>query len=893
MNRKRLPQPPRWALRFLEWICPPSLYEGIVGDLEEQFTNDLEVDGIKKASWNFTRNALTFCRPSIILRNKLQFNIMETIMLGNYLRIAARHFQKHRAFWSVQIFGLALGITTCILILQFVSNELSYDQFHTKGERIFRITSDRFQQGKLVHHGTTTYPAVGTALLKEYPEIELQTRLMHGFSDMNVRIGEQVFTGGKYLFADEHFFSVFTFNLLAGEFQSALKEPNAVVLTAHQAKKYFDVSDNDFSKVVGQNFTLGLNKQPYVVTAVCEDTPGNSHLQFDALVSYSTLVRMIPIADDSWTWSDMRHYIVLREGTEEEGLQRKLDEFAKRHLASTFAAGNADKFFLQPLRKIHLYSDFEYDFAKTTNGRAVWGMLAAALLILALSWINYVNLNVGRGIDRMKEIGIRKIMGAVKTQVVSQFVCESFLWVLCSLVIAVIAVIVLQPLFNHVVGEDLSLIRTLQAVDKNVTLSIATILFTGLVAAGLYPAFVFSTFQPIGIIKNTFRDTSKNTLRKGLIVFQFCITTCLMIGAMTIGRQLSFMDSADLGIDISRTLIINPPSLTPWDTAFVAKFESFKQELSQYDKVKSVTTSIRLPGQRLPRISNLRLKGEPEDTRYSASVMGVGHDFFDAYDIRLLAGRFFVSEDYNMDWSKVDAIIINESTSKQLGFSSVDDAINKEIFAETRFRRIKGVVADFHQESLKNPKEPMLFNPIFGNSHYLSIKLSEGSEVDVIPFVSDNFKKFFPGNIFDYYFLDDSFKANYSDDQRISRVTIIFTTIAIVISTLGLIGLAAHAGTLRTKEVGIRKVLGASIMSILSTLSADFMKPVFVAAIISIPLSYTLMDNWLLQYAYHITIGWQLLFIPVLLTIAAAWLTLAIQLSKTARANPVTTLKHE
>jgi len=273
--------------------------------------------------------------------------------------------------------------------------------------------------------------------------------------------------------------------------------------------------------------------------------------------------------------------------------------------------------------------------------------------------------------------------------------------------------------------------------------------------------------------------------------------------------------------------------------------------------------------------------------------MGVGHDFFDAYDVRLLAGRYFVPEDYNMDWSKVDAIIINESASKQLGLASVDDAINKEIFAETRFRRIKGVVSDFHQESLKNPKEPMLFNPILGNSHYLSVKVSKGSEDEVIPFVSGNFKKFFPGNIFDYSFLEDTFKANYDDDRRFSKITVIFTVLAIVISALGLIGLAAHAATLRTREIGIRKVMGASIMSILSTLSADFMKPVLVAAFISIPISYVMLENWLSQYAYHIPLSWQLLLIPVVLTIATAWLTLTLQLSKTARVNPVDTLKHE
>jgi putative ABC transport system permease protein len=273
--------------------------------------------------------------------------------------------------------------------------------------------------------------------------------------------------------------------------------------------------------------------------------------------------------------------------------------------------------------------------------------------------------------------------------------------------------------------------------------------------------------------------------------------------------------------------------------------------------------------------------------------MGVGHDFFNAYDIRLLAGRTFVPGDYNFVWSKVEAMIINESTSKLLGFTSVEEAINKEIFSETRFRRIVGVVSDFHQESLKKVKEPMVFNPVMGNSHYFSIKVAEGNEDEVIALASAGFKKIFPRNVFDYSFLEDSFKANYGDDRRFGNVTLIFTALAIVISVLGLIGLATHAATLRTREVGIRKVLGASIMSILSTLSADFMKPILVAAVISLPVSYVVLENWLSQYAYHISLSWYLLLIPIALTIGTAWLTLTIQLSKTASVNPVDTLKYE
>lgn len=817
---------------------------------------------------------------------------MTTMFANNYLQLAARHFQKHKLFWSIQVLGLALGITAVVFILEFVVTELSYDKFHSKANRTYRVTSDRYQQGKLVHHGTTTYPAVGPTLIKDYPEIEETTRLMHGFAEMTVRIDEDVIAGGKYLFADEHFLSVFDFKLLAGT-KEALKEPNAVVLTAHQGQKYFKLSHDNLQAAIGRTFYLGLNKQPYVVTAVCEDIPANSHLQFDALVSYSTLTSMIPMANDSWTWSDMRHYVVIKEDASIEHLESKLDNFARAHLASTFAAGNSESFNLQPLTDIHLYSDFEYDIAKTTNGKAVWGMLVAAIIILALSWINYMNLTLTRGIDRLKEVGIRKVMGALRTQVIAQFISESFLWVIGSMLVACIAIVSLQTWFNDSIGESLSLKTVLSFLDSSTLLVAITLIFILLIGAGLYPAFVLSKYQPITIVKSVAKRNSNSVLRNTLIIIQFGATSCLLIGTLVIGKQLNFMNKADLGIDIARTLVINPPTMTAWDTAFVTRTESFKEELSTLRNVVSVTNSVRLPGQRLPRISNIRLQGQSEDTRYSAGVMGIGPDFFDSYNVSILAGRKFESTDFHMKWSDVNTIIINESTSRSLGFNSPDDAIDKEMFAETKFRRIVGVVADFHQESLKKQKEPMVFNPLYGNSHYLSVKITAGSEEEVIVQSAKSFNKFFPGNVFDYSFLEDSFRTNYNDDARFSKVTGFFTLLAIIISALGLISLAAHAATLRTREVGIRKVLGASTASVLSLLSIDFMKPVFIASIISIPMSYLVLDLWLSQYAYRIALNWTLFAIPIALTMITAWMTLSIQLSKAAKANPVESLKCE
>src|SRR5436190_3566257 len=450
------PQPPRLALRFLEWFCPPNLYEGVVGDLLEQFNLDCSKLGVPNARRSFVRNVFRFFRPGIILRNSFSYRLINTTMFRNYLTVAVRNVLKNKVFSAINIFGLGIGLAACILIFQIVSFELNYDKFNLKLDRTYRVTNDRFQHGKLVQHGTIMYPTIGPTMAKDFPEIETYSRLMPG-GDMMIKVDERIFRGDESLFVDEYFLSVFDFVLLAGDRATALKDRYSIVITEKLAMKYFGASAGDYQQLLGKTLIWGLDTNPYKVTGILAAPPDNSHIQFDALCSYNTLIGAENRdADISWTWSDMRHYLVLKPGTDYKALESKFAAFSERYFQGDKVSGSIEKFYLQPMRDAHLYSNYEYDIAKTANGKAVWSMLVVALFILVIAWINYINLTTSRALDRAKEVGLRKVMGAMKTQLIKQFIFESVLVSLLALAVAIIVVQLAQSGFNSVINGNLS-----------------------------------------------------------------------------------------------------------------------------------------------------------------------------------------------------------------------------------------------------------------------------------------------------------------------------------------------------------------------------------------------------------------------------------------------------
>ncbi len=817
-------------------------------------------------------------------------------MLRNYLTVAFRNVIKNKVFSIINIFGLGIGLAACLLIFQFVSFELSYDNFNEKLDRTYRVTNDRFQNGKLIQHGTIMYPTIGPTMAKDFPEIEEYTRLMPG-GDLNIKINDKNFRGDNCHFADERFFSVFSFRLLAGERSSLLKDPYTVVLTEKTATKYFELADKDYSKLLGKTFLWGLDPRPYTVKGICENIPNNSHIRFDALVSYSTLIRADDQnADNSWTWSDMRHYLVLKPGADYKKLESKFPAFSERYFKGDKVSGSIEKFYLQPLIKAHLYSNYEYDIATTASGKAVWAMLIVAGFILVIAWINYINLTTSRALDRAKEVGLRKVMGAFKKQLVAQFIFESLMITVMAFAVAFILVIALQSSFNQIVGNDLSLFTIFGSLNLKQIVLLILILLAGAFLSGFYPAFVLSSYQPVTVLKGKFTQSRKGSfLRKALVVFQFTSSAALITGTFIVSRQIEFMNKADLGINIGNMVVVQSPQLMPWDSTFIERVESYKLALTQVPGVVSATTSGRIPGDRLGRSFGIRLSDQDSETHYTLSNMGVDYSFFDTYNIPLLAGRKFLPTDHNPDFQKLDKVIINKNAVQLLGIKSIEEAVSKEIVWGNNGRKwmIVGVVGDFHQEALQKPMEPMIFRPMYSTYSSTSIKIRTDDQKKIVADIETIYKKFFPGNSFQYSFLEDSYKRQYNDDTRFGKIVSIFTLLAIIVSCLGLIGLSSYTAVQRTKEIGIRKVLGASLINIISILSVDFVRLVLIAAILSLPIAYFSTQNWLQSYAYRISPGLVQFTLPLVIVVLIAAITISFQVFKTAMTNPADTLKYE
>ncbi|MEO7988423.1 MAG: ABC transporter permease [Chryseolinea sp.] len=899
MKEERDTIPSKATVQFLSWFCPDHIYEEIEGDLIQKFNRDIRTVGEKRAKRKLIWNTVCFFRPEIILRNTFSYSLINTIMLRNYFTIAFRNVLKNKVFSAINIFGLGIGLAACLLIFQFVSFELSYDTFSEKLDRTYRVTNDRFQNGKLIQHGTIMYPTIGPTMAKDYPEIEMYTRLMPG-GDLNIKVDEKIFKGENSHFVDEHFLSVFSFPMLAGERLTALKDRYTMVITERTAIKYFGVPDKNYSSVLGKEVYWGLDTQPYKITGVCTNVPENSHLQFDGLVSYSTLIYPQDHgADDSWTWSDMYHYLVLKPGVDYKTLEAKFPEFSQRYFQGDKVSGSVEKFYLQPMKNTHLYSDYEYDFAKTASGKAVWAMVIVAVFVLLIAWINYINLTTSRALDRAKEVGLRKVMGALRSQLIKQFLFESILISLFAFVIALAIVMLSQSSFNEMINGNLSWWKVLSEMNASTTMILVSVMITGVLLSGFYPAFVLSSYHPVTVLKGKFQRSSRGQfLRKSLVVFQFTSSAALITGTLVVSKQLRFMNEADLGVNIHNTLIVQAPERTAWDSTFIQRVESYKHELTQIKGVVSATTSWRLPGDRLGRSFGIRLSDQPSDAHFTMSHQGVDHNFFDTYDIAILAGRKFLPTDHRIDFDKIEAVILNLNAIKLLGIDSPQNAIGKQIIwgdSKTKIT-IVGVVNNFHQQSLKNPMEPMIFAPAYSTNSSTSIKLDntyKDKPQKIIADVREAFLKFFPDNAFEYTFLEDRFKHQYNDDNRFGKVISVFTLLAIIISCLGLVGLSSYMAIQRTKEIGIRKVLGASLFSIVTLLSSGFIKLVLLATLLALPIAYIAAENWLEGYAYKISPGVLIFALPVILILLIASFTMSFQVLRTARTNPADTLKYE
>ncbi|XWW43857.1 ABC transporter permease [Fibrella sp. USSR17] len=805
-------------------------------------------------------------------------------MLRNYLKIAFRNLLRNKGFAFINITGLAVGMAATLLIFQYVNVERSYDRFHEKADRIFRVKAERYEKGVLSTDWAGGPFAVGNQLADAFQEIDNYTKV-YMRDNLFLEANDRKVTVEKGAFVTESFFNVFSYSLLTGNPKTALAEPNTGVISTSLAKRLFGAKSP-----VGQ--TIRIEREfPVKITGVYQDFPQNTHLKADYLLSFSTFQRLVnpknepdKVLANAWNWDGCLTYIVLKQGVDPQKLDAKFPAFlAKKDLIDTKKESGL-VLHLQALPDIHLYSHLMFEAGANGDGNSVYILLCVAFFIIAIAWINYINLATARAVGRAKEVGVRKAVGSFRSQLISQFMVESALLNFIAVVAAFLLIVAAIPLFNAFTDQQLT---HAFVVSAPFWLSLGIMYCIGTFLSGAYPAFVLSEFNPVAVLKSGIKVFRKDVfLRKSLVVVQFSASIFLLIGTITVFRQLQYMRSQNLGVDIGQTLILSRPSN---DSTRIGRTKAFKELLLQQATIKSVTVSGNIPGEKIEfNAGGIRLAGTPEAEGKQYRVIGVDYDFARAFGMKLIAGQNF-----DPKLGAKDAVLFNRTGVRQLGFDSPEKALGKTIDFWGDKLKIVGVVDDFHQQSLREAYEPLILRLDPEVNGRLSIKLADSNPARAIAIVKQAWVQYFPDDIFDYSFLDERYDKQYRADERFGQVFSFFTLLAVLVACLGLLGLATFTAQQRTKEIGVRKVLGASVSSLIALLSKDFLKLVLIAIVLASPIAWYAMHRWLQDFAYKIDMDWWVFALAGTLAVGIALLTVSFQSVKAALMNPVKSLRSE
>ena len=807
-------------------------------------------------------------------------------MLKNYFKIAWRNITRQKGYSAINIVGLAIGIAACLLILQYVSFELSYENFQANKKNIYRVKQDRYDNGKLSTEWVGGAYAVGNSFKDAIPEIEDYVKVV-GHDPVIAERNNQPIQIKKVYFASGSFFRVFTYPLISGDGNKALTEPFTAALSETSARILYGTTN-----VIGKRLTLNRNTD-YTITAVYKNAPANTQLKPEMLLSYASFVKRTTDStgrgpETAWLWDGCLTYLLLRNGADPHVVEKKFKPIVDKFTAADMKRYNAAvNYSLQPLTDIHLYSHYIGEPEPNGDGKTVYLLLGIAFFIAVIAWVNYINLATARAINRAKEVGIRKTVGSQRGQLIVQFLSESALLNGIALILALLVVVVALPGFNRLSGQHLSLSLF---EESNFWISLGTLVIAGTILSGIYPAFVLSGFRPIEVLKGKMTATSKGSLlRKGLVVFQFAASLFLLIGTLAVYRQIQFMREQSLGLNIDQTLVIKPPTVLT-DSTYIQNMNALKETLNQQTSVQGVTISTSIPGEAVGwNAGGIKLVGTDESTQKQYRVIGMDYDYMKLYNIHLIAGRTF-SKDFGDD---EHSVLFNKKGFEQLGLNKPEDAIGKKIDFWGQQYTIIGITENFHQQSLRESFEPLIFRLIPDIRGFLSVKTTAANASQTIAQVKHSWNKFFPGNTFEYFFLDDHFDEQYKADQRFGQVFGLFTSLAILVACLGLFGLASFTTIQRTKEIGIRKVLGASVLQILKLLCQEFALLLVIAFVLAVPIAWYVISNWLQGYAFRIDIHWTYFLLPFVAILIIALLTVSFQSIKAAIANPVKSLRTE
>ena len=838
-------------------------------------------------------------------------------MIKSYLIVAWRSLLRNKIFSFINIIGLAIGMAVVLMIYQYIQAERSYDLFHTNASRLYRVPI-QYSGALAAGPSATSHPSIGPAMKAEFPEIEDFARLMRAsqfFSAITLTYegdpnGPITFNEEGVFLADKPFLSMFSFPLLEGD-TSALKEMASVVLRKEIAKKYFG------NKPAVGNILL-LNRMPVKITAVVE-VPENSHLQFNVLLSSSLMGPNFGY--DEWAWPEFYNYVLLKPGASRENLEAKLPAFLEKYSAKIWEQYKfKSHIWLQPITDIHLKSNYTLEQSANGSERTVFFLSMLGIFILVIAWINYINLSTAKALDRSKEVGLRKVSGASQIQLVTQFFFDAFLVNIFSIVLAAVITVIVTPYFETLIGRNFSqtLIASGYFYTPSFWVTVVLTLLVGIAIVGFYPALVLSSFNPAIVLKGKVIKSGKGTLlRKAMVVFQYVLSMFLVTGTVTMTAQMNFMQKQDLGYDKEQMLIVRASPIG--DSSYRTHVSQFVNSVRQLPQVKQLAGSTEVPGHVIVERNNVRRVTQDEAGSVGTFFINADENFFSTYGIKIVAGRnlteqdkfIYVPRDVDPNQPRIitddgylvsgasNRIMINEALAQSLGFKKPEDAIHEKVVFEQGRKfvgEITAVISNHNQLSLREKYQPIIYYyPMNDYWPYFSIKIDvrESEASAMISQVGKLFSDAFPNSAYEYFFLDDHFNNQYKNDVQFASIFGVFTILAIIISSMGLLGLGIFSTSQRIKEIGIRRVLGSSIGEILFLFSKDSVWLLVIAYGISLPLIILGIGKWLENFAFHLGYEWQMFVLPPMMLLVISIVTIVFVTVKSAATSPAVLLKAE
>jgi putative ABC transport system permease protein len=802
-------------------------------------------------------------------------------MLKNYLKIASRNLIKTRQYTVINILGLSIGMAACLLILHYVFFEKSYDKIFATSERIYRLRYERTSETGETVHFSSCCPPLGLRIRKLLPEVEKVGRIWRYTASVSNK--EKKFIEERMFFAEPEFFEVFNYEFIAGNPVVDLREPGHAFISESTAKKYFG-DENP----IGNSISVD-KKTEYKVSGIFKDIPQNSHLKFDIILSWANLLAIYgPDVEESWGDTGAYTYLLFKKGANIAGFETKLAELVNNEIGELIKEYKTKfEFPIQKVTDIHLTSHYQQEYEVNGDKDTVNFLYIIAIFIIVIAWVNYINLSTARSLTRAREVGLRKVVGASRIRLISQFLVEIVIINLFAVVLAWLLVELLMPIF-----ADMTSIPTSYSIWKFgwFWIAISVMFFAGILLSGLYPIIILSSYRPIEVLKGKLGNKSKGVnLRKILVVFQFTMALLLLTFTFAVFKQITFMKNQNLGFSTKQIMAIRIPRVR--NAPFKSQMNSFREELVKNPEIEKFCVLTETPGKQIYwDAGGIHPVGNGIDKNYQ--IVGIDYDFVDVFQTKIIEGRNF-SKDFPSDTA---SLILNETAVRWMDFPDSKSAVGKQVSYWGQIFIIVGVMKDYHQQSPKAAFEPHIYRLMpygRGVRGYFAIKLSTSNASKNIKMIQQKYTNFFPDNPFEFYFLDDYFNKQYKSDEIVGKVFGTFSFLAILVTAMGILGLFSFMVIQRTKEISIRNVLGAGTSRILYLFAMDFIRLIMISFIIAIPLSYFGVVRWLESFSLKMEVGVSIFILPLLIVLIVAGLTIISQVLKAARANPIDNLRYE